>query len=71
MATTVTSSHEPEISEKNIATHGIDIEKSPSNEPQDKGEESDGTTFKQNGVKGIEATTSVWDYKTLWLMFCL
>lgn len=31
----------------------------------------DGSTFKQDGVKEIEALTSTWSKKTMWLMMAL
>lgn len=31
----------------------------------------DGETHKQAGVKQIEAVTSVWDKKTLWIMMAM
>ena len=69
-----TTQQEPEISEKNIASHDIDVEKSNSHEkqyPDTKDESDDSSVNKQAGVKAIEAVTTVWDKKALWLMFVL
>lgn len=58
-----------------------DLEKEPQNasEPATKGpiatdrdeEKSETSSFKQDGVKHVEAITSVWTTKSLWITFVL
>jgi hypothetical protein len=38
---------------------------------QEKGHESDGSEFKQDGVRAVEAITMVWSKKMLWVTFVL
>lgn len=63
-----------DISEKNLSSHGIDVEQTASHEhpgPDTKDDSDASSVRKQDGVKAIEAVTTVWDKNTMWLMFGL
>lgn len=50
-----------------------DFENEKSSAQEAKGEDSDDGSgvFKQDGVKGVEAVTTAWDKKMLWVTFVL
>ena len=59
-----------------VATPEVDIEKTEKHAPNvfelndDLKSDSD-SSHKQDGVKKVEAVTTVWTKKTLWIMFAL
>ncbi|KAK2031990.1 major facilitator superfamily transporter [Colletotrichum zoysiae] len=68
----------PQVSEQNhVTTEAHDIEKNNGQNVVDiradpsKPESDDASEFKQEGVKKVEAVTSVWSMKMLWVVFAL
>lgn len=67
----------PQVSEQNHVAGENDIEKSTAQNSVDghaepmKLDYEEGPEHKQDGVKKVEAITSVWSWKMLWVVFAL
>jgi len=54
-----------------LASQGLDIEKTVSHQQDPDIKDDASSDRKQEGVKDIEAVTTIWDKSVLWMMFGL